>query len=432
MANDKDNDKPKGLDPYRGCLGTRVTASEAREWLLASISDNISRAAAGQPRASLDIWGPPGMGKTSIVKQLAGTEVPWEGKTAPIAVIDIPLAQIEEMGDILGYPVEEAEMERYAGAAGAISESRETIWVKAADAVIAAKNREGYAVTGGKRTTYAPPAWAPKEARPGVLLFDDGNRASQRIMKGLMQLIQDYRTIAWAIPAGWTIVFTGNPDNALNQVTRMDSAQITRMRHITLKADAAEWIAWAEAEGIDARGINAIHRNPELLENCGERSNARCFTEFFRCLSRFPDLTNKTQLRRCTIEANASLDETTAASVLTFLIRDNEMAITPEMILAEPEKAAAEMTRLMNGGTPRVDIAAITMARLTAYLSSPRYQFAEAHLEPLRAWYSNETIPRDLRYSSLARLQNGAMPLLRKICTDSKMGKILHEFYTLE
>lgn len=431
----KETDK-KTLDAYWGCYGTRVTASEAREWLIDGVKDNIRRCKAGEPRATLNIWGPPGMGKTSIIKQLAGTEIPFGDSTAPLEVIDIPLAQIEEMGDILGYPVEEIEM-ALPPIPGMGADDTPVLmqtppfWVKAADSVIAQKIKEGCGLTGRKRTTYAPPGWAPTAARPGILLFDDGNRASQRIMKGLMQLVQDYRTIAWAIPEGWTIVFTGNPDNALNQVTRMDSAQLTRMRHITLKADAAEWIAWAEKAGIDPRGINVIQRNPELLEQGGERANARSFAEFFRCLGRFDDLTDKAQLRRCTIEANATLDETTAASVLTFLLRDAELAITPEAILTAPEKAAAEITRLMSLDKPRVDIAAVTMTRLTNYLLDPKYQFQPEHLEPLRQWYILEAIPRDMRFGSLSRLQQGHFAQLTKICADPRMTSIIADFYAM-
>lgn len=82
-----------------------------------------------------------------------------------------------------------------------------------------------------------------------------------------MQLVQDYRTISWRIPRGWTIVFTGNPDNRYNQVTTMDTAQLTRMKHITLEVDAKEWAIWAQENKIDKRGINFVLRYPEMNES---------------------------------------------------------------------------------------------------------------------------------------------------------------------
>ena len=61
-----------------------------------------------------------------------------------------------------------------------------------------------------------------------------------------MQLVQDYKTIGWEIPAGWTILFTGNPDRQNYLVTTVDDAIITRQRHITMKPDAKEWAKWAQ------------------------------------------------------------------------------------------------------------------------------------------------------------------------------------------
>ena len=67
-------------------------------------------------------------------------------------------------------------------------------------------------LTGAASNVMLLSGWVPKEEKPGIILFDDGNRASPRILKGMMQLIQDYRTISWSIPDGWTILFfTGNP-----------------------------------------------------------------------------------------------------------------------------------------------------------------------------------------------------------------------------
>lgn len=51
--------------------------------------------------------------KTSCIKQLAKTPIEYKGKKFDgIKVVDIPLAQIEEMGDLLGLPETFVEMER--------------------------------------------------------------------------------------------------------------------------------------------------------------------------------------------------------------------------------------------------------------------------------------------------------------------------------
>ena len=170
---------------YKGCYGSRAKPSKVKAWILKNIKENIESLKKGNSRSTLSIWGAPGTSKTSIVKQLSSEQIEFDGKMMEIQIIDVPLAQIEEMGDVLGFPVEEIEVK---------NESGQTFWVKAVDSVISLAIQNGNLLTGGKRTSYAPPSWVPTEARPGVILFDDGNRASQRIMKGLMQLVQDYRS----------------------------------------------------------------------------------------------------------------------------------------------------------------------------------------------------------------------------------------------
>ena len=51
----------------------------------------------GLPRYPVCVWGESGIGKTAIVKQLAE-------QGAVDLVIDLPIAQIEEMGDFHGLP----------------------------------------------------------------------------------------------------------------------------------------------------------------------------------------------------------------------------------------------------------------------------------------------------------------------------------------
>lgn len=378
---------------YQGCYGASAKSSEVKKWIKQSILSNIGRQSKGMPRCTISIWGAPGTSKTSIVKSLQNEEVEFDGVLQKIRVVDIPLAQIEEMGDVTGFPVDEIEMK----SPGVCNKN---IWIRPLNSIVEKWISQGYEETGNQRTIYAPPAWVPKEECPGVILFDDGNRASQRIMKGLMQLVQDYRTIAWSIPRGWTIIFTGNPDNRYNQVTSMDTAQLTRMKHITLEVDAKEWAIWAQENEIDDRGINFVLRYPEMIIG-KERTNPRSLTEFFYSLKSIRNLQDKDEFRRFTIEANASLDEETVAVMTSFLMRDVELVIDPEMILENPKEAEKHLKRLMDNNEPRVDIVSVTIDRLIAFLLSNNYQFKEEHMENFQNWMLNKLIPQDLVFSAL-------------------------------
>ena len=89
---------------YQGCYGASAKSSEVKKWIKQSILSNIGRQSKGMPRCTISIWGAPGTSKTSIVKSLQNEEVEFDGVLQKIRVIDIPLAQIEEMGDVTGFP----------------------------------------------------------------------------------------------------------------------------------------------------------------------------------------------------------------------------------------------------------------------------------------------------------------------------------------
>ena len=83
---------------FEGCYGDYILTSEVKRWLLDNLLDNMSR----DIRITLNIWSAPGVGKTTLVKSLEKEPVEWRHKKWDgFRIIDIPLAQIEEMGDKL-------------------------------------------------------------------------------------------------------------------------------------------------------------------------------------------------------------------------------------------------------------------------------------------------------------------------------------------
>ena len=287
--------------------------------------------------------------------------------------------------------------------------------------------KNGWTPTGTSPVTrYAKPSWAPEEECPGIILFDDGNRASQRIMKGLMQLVQDYKTISWSLPKGWTIVFTGNPDNRWNQVTSMDTAQLTRMKHVTLDVDAKEWAKWAIENDLDARGINFVLKYPEMMIG-KERTNPRTLSEFFRLLKKYGkiDSSNKMLIYR---DANSLLDEETVESMMVFFLRDVELVIDPEMILNDSDHARKELEKLMKSKEPRIDIVNVVNDRLLAYICSSSYVFKKEHAPHVQAWLLDKNLPRDCSYGFIRNmLLSGSSDLKKLIVGNPAILKMVEE-----
>ena len=96
-------------DALKGCYGSRATPATVKQWLIDNIMDNIER----DVPITLNVMGAPGTSKTALVKSLATTPIDWNGKHYDgFEIIDMPISQIEEMGELIGFPEVFVEMER--------------------------------------------------------------------------------------------------------------------------------------------------------------------------------------------------------------------------------------------------------------------------------------------------------------------------------
>ena len=249
--------------------GSHATASELITFIEHLIDVNDRAEEKGQSRTPVCIWGRHGIGKTEIVRTLA--------QEKGFAFTYIAPAQFEEMGDLVGMPVVEQ----------------------------------------GK-TAFQPPEWVPAEKGPGILLIDDVNRADDRILRGIMQLLQNNELVSWKLPKGWQMILTANPDGGDYSVTPLDDAMLTRMMHITLDFDLTEWARWAERNQIDARGINFVLTYPEVIT--GRRTTARTLVQFFESICTIEKLEENLSLVR--LLADACLDEQTAAAFIAYVNQD--------------------------------------------------------------------------------------------------------------
>ena len=203
-------------------LGKKGNSKERRDILNHIFERNNILNDDGKRGTPICIWGTHGLGKTQIVRDYAINKGWKFSYIAP--------AQFEEMGDLHGMPN-----------------------------VIDPDEK----ISGDEYTVYSPPDWVPKDEGPGILLLDDINRADDRILRGCMQLLQNFELTSWKLPPKWQIVATANPEGGDYSVTPMDGAMLTRMLHTTLKFDAKIWAEWAVKSNVDSRGISFVLTYPE-------------------------------------------------------------------------------------------------------------------------------------------------------------------------
>ena len=330
------------------------------------------------------IWGTHGLGKTQIVRDYA-LEKKW--KFSYIAP-----AQFEEMGDLHGMPI-----------------------------VVDPDKR----ITGDEYTVYSPPDWVPKEEGPGILLLDDINRADDRILRGCMQLLQNFELTSWKLPPKWQIVATANPEGGDYSVTPMDGAMLTRMLHATLKFDPKIWAEWAYAANVDERGIAFVLTYPELVNS--DRTTPRSLTQFFEQITSIDDLKGNLQL----VEALAlsSLDEVTVSSFISFVNDELTQLIDPEEILDAKDFKTIEKRikdiSVDDSGAKRVDRLATMCSRLYLKLISNDYKQGKNHSKNLIKFLMFETIPNDLLMSLYMDLQKHGSEKIKEMTRDKKLANKL-------
>lgn len=165
------------------------------------------------------LWGPPGVGKSQVVAQIADRH--------NVPVIDIRLSQMEP-SDLRGIPFR----------------------------------------SGDNLVEWAVPSMLPNQERHGprgVLFLDEITSAAPTVSAAAYQLILDRRLGEYHVPAGWAIFAAGNRQGDRGVTYSMPAPLANRFSHIEFETHLDDWVAWAYASGIDERVIAFLRFRPELL-----------------------------------------------------------------------------------------------------------------------------------------------------------------------
>ena len=344
------------MSQNQDCYGAEVNGKELFQVLGKILESNlIFEAQSGRRPTPICIWGTHGLGKTEIAMELARSKKWKIAYCAP--------AQFEEMGDLHGLPF---------------------------------KIDPDPTVFGDERTVYLPPEWVPTDEGPGILLLDDINRADDRILRGTMQLLQNFEMFSWSLPKNWQIVVTANPDSGDYSVTPMDEAMLTRMIHVTLKFDEKAWAEWAVETGIDDRGVNFVLTYPEIVTM--RRTTPRTLVQFFSQIKHIPDLNQEKSLVQ--VLAKGCLDNESAESFMNFIEDALNQIPSPDEFMAADNGMIEDWIKRLTFSEQgvRLDLINTLMSRIIIKLKSsyiPTDKVETALIQLLKS----TAIPSDLRYA---------------------------------
>ena len=387
-----------------------------------------------KPPVAIEVVGESGIGKTSTIVELA--------KENNLDFVKLNLAQIEELGDLVGFPVRQFQMYKEVK----VKPSNDGLNYTAAQRAAASKDvanmttkkvgqwvdelavseylKNGFKMTGKNRMSYCAPEWISDKKQGGILLLDDWNRADVRFIQAVMELIDRQTYISWSLPKDWHIILTANPDNGDYMVNSIDSAQKTRYITANLKFDVDVWARWAEEASIDTRCINFLLLNPELVT---QETNARSITTFFNSISSFDSFEDNLSMIQMIGEGSVGSE---FASMFTMFINNRlDKIVTPKELLTDQDESKI-INRLKSsigtGDSYRADIASILATRLANYsiVYSKENSVTADIVTRLEKLCTGDYFTNDLKYLVVRTIYNGARQKFNKLMMKPQIVKM--------
>lgn len=180
----------------------------------AALSEYLSSLIRHELPLSVMIWGPPGIGKSSIVAQTA--------EASGLGFIDLRLSQLAPT-DLRGLPVAEGGVSRW-----------------------------------------FPPEFLPRKGR-GVLFLDELNLAPPTMQGMAQQLVLDRRVGSYVVPDGWFIWAAGNRKEDRAAVFDMPAPLANRFLHLEVEACWESFKEHALSAGVHEHIVAFLAFRPELL-----------------------------------------------------------------------------------------------------------------------------------------------------------------------
>jgi hypothetical protein len=176
------------------------------------------------------MWGPPGIGKSDIVKQV--------GDEFERGVIDVRLS-LWEPTDIKGIPYYNSDQ---------------------------------------GTMTWAPPSELPTDPDSTDILFlDELNSAAPATQAAAYQLILNRRVGTYVLPKGVSIVAAGNRETDKGVTYRMPAPLANRFLHIELRSDYEDWLQWATLNKVHEQVVGYIGFAKQDLYDFDPKSTSRSF-----------------------------------------------------------------------------------------------------------------------------------------------------------
>ncbi len=175
------------------------------------------------------VWGPPGVGKSGLIRSFAADYCGEEN------LYDLRACLLESV-DLRGLPK--------------LTET-EAVWV--------------------------PPSFLPKGNKPSVLFADELAQAPVPVQNGFLQLALDRRIGEYNLPKDCIFIAASNRLEDRAGAQRTTSALNSRFCHVDLAVSNEDWLNWAAVAGVSPEVRSFVMFKPSILHSFDAAKGERAF-----------------------------------------------------------------------------------------------------------------------------------------------------------
>ena len=194
------------------------------------------------------MWGSPGIGKSSIVRQV--------GKNQKRPVFDVRLALLDPT-DLRGIPFYDPEKKTAAWAPASILPRAD------GDKIVLEISKEGKEILGSQENA--------------ILFLDEINAAPPVVQAAAYQLVLDRQIGEYRLPDGVSLIAAGNREGDKAVTFKMPTPLLNRFVHLEFDVEFEDWHDWAVNVGVEPDIVGFLNFKKGLLNQFDAQSKSRAF-----------------------------------------------------------------------------------------------------------------------------------------------------------
>ena len=189
------------------------------------------------------LMGPPGIGKTAIMKQIAREE--------KIGLVEYTLTHHTRQSAV-GLPI--LKKKNFGGKEYTVTE---------------------YTMSEIIASVYQ--CMEQQQVSEGILFLDEINCVSETLAPTMLQFLQNKTFGTHRLPPGWVLVAAGNPERYNKSVREFDMVTLDRVRSMEIEADYKVWRAYAQKRQIHTAVLAYLDLKQENFYQIREKQEGSCF-----------------------------------------------------------------------------------------------------------------------------------------------------------